>query len=229
MKLLLTLKRYGNDGPWSTFNLQIGDHNEPQQVRVLPAFHHGHIVVVARDGCPDGQLPRNCSAHRGSVFDWKTTDWWDGSTKMAVNKTSPFPPEGGFGRLNTTVSIPGESPLKLRSQNVLLTQSMDPFVGVLGLAEDDGTLLSGQSTSLKTAMQSSSSPKRAMTFSYTAGCTSGKTILNNVNSAVGSYRFCSFCHTSLFQQEALSCRSISIKSWLAQRPENARILSTALP
>lgn len=188
MKLLLTLKREGNDGPWSTFNLQIGDHNEPQQVRVLPAFHHGHIVVVARDGYPDGQLPRNCSAHRGSVFDWKTTDWWDGSTKITGNKTSPFPPEGGFGRLNTTVSIPGESPLKLRNQNVLLTQSMDPFVGVLGLAQDDGTLLSGQSTFLKTAMQSSSSPKRARHLAILLGVLLVRQSRNSVNSTVGLYR-----------------------------------------
>lgn len=177
VSISLTAGRDGNDGPWSTFNLQIGEHKEAQQVRVLPAFHHGHIVVVARDGCPDGQLPRNCSLHRGGLFDWKNTNWWDGETKMIGNKTSPFPPGGDLGRLNTSVYITGESPVKLRSQNVLLTRNMDPFVGLVGLAQDDKTLVAGQSTFLRSALQSPPTPKRAMTFSYTAGVASGKTSL----------------------------------------------------
>jgi hypothetical protein len=181
----LTVDRDGNDGPWSTFNLQIGEQKQPMQlIRVLPAFHHGHIIAVARDGCPDGQLPKNCSEIRGSVFDYKTTNWWDGNTRLFGNTTSPFPPGGSIGamgRLNTTVIITGESPTKLQSQNILLTQTMDPFVGVVGLAQDDNTLVVGQRTFLRTAIQPSSSIQRAMAFSYTAGVASSKSLYKNEN------------------------------------------------
>lgn len=178
MNKVLIVDRDGNDGPWSTFNLQLGEQKQtPQMVRVVPAFHHGHLVVVAREGCPDGKLPRNCSEHRGGVFDYKRAVWWDTNTKIIGNLTSQFPPGDPLGRINITVSITGDSPTKLPSQNVLLTRTMDPFIGEVGLSQDDETLVTGQLTFLRSALQSPI--KKSTSFSYTAGVASSENTHEN--------------------------------------------------
>jgi hypothetical protein len=69
--------------------------------------------------------------------------------------------------MNSTVFITGDSPVKLLNQNVILTQSMDPFVGTVGLSQEDRTLVPGQSTFLSSALKSLDGAVKS--FSYTAG------------------------------------------------------------
>ena len=68
MALSIAASEYweGNDGPWSTFVVNIG--SQGQQMRVLPASSQSAIsVVLDPDGCPP-QYPANCSALRGNLF-----------------------------------------------------------------------------------------------------------------------------------------------------------------
>jgi hypothetical protein len=55
----------GNDGPWSSFAIQIG--NKPQNVRVLPSTASTSTWVVYDAGCPD-DAPSNCADSRGGTF-----------------------------------------------------------------------------------------------------------------------------------------------------------------
>src|SRR5271170_6168431 len=57
--------REGDDGSWSTFNLQIG--TPPQNVRVLPSITDGSIWAVLPQGCGSSD-PSDCPNMRGGTF-----------------------------------------------------------------------------------------------------------------------------------------------------------------
>lgn len=63
----------GNDGPWSTFLINIG--TPAQQMRVLPASSQSSIWVVLQQGCPT-QYPANCADLRGGIFQPSTSVSW---------------------------------------------------------------------------------------------------------------------------------------------------------
>src|SRR6266480_3728283 len=61
----------GNDGPWSTFPLQVG--TPAQEVRVLIAMAGQQTWVVAPDGCTAAGEPSNCPTLRGGIFNFNTS------------------------------------------------------------------------------------------------------------------------------------------------------------
>ena len=65
--------REGNDGPWSTFFVQVG--NPPQVMRVLVSTAAAASWVVLEQGCPSTG-PVNCNSSRGGLFDLSTSSSW---------------------------------------------------------------------------------------------------------------------------------------------------------
>ncbi|PNS19722.1 hypothetical protein CAC42_7689 [Sphaceloma murrayae] len=63
----------GNDGPWSTFAVQIG--NPPQTVRVLPSSSGSSIWAVLPEGCTE-EDPADCATRRGVLFDYNNSTTW---------------------------------------------------------------------------------------------------------------------------------------------------------
>jgi hypothetical protein len=55
----------GNDGPWSSFPLQVG--TPPQTVRVQVGTSANAVMTISPDGCPP-TFPSDCSDLRGKVF-----------------------------------------------------------------------------------------------------------------------------------------------------------------
>lgn len=65
--------RDGNDGPWSTFGMDLGSNT--QQVRLLPATGQGAVWAVVPEGCT-GQDPASCKDTRGGLYLRNTTSSW---------------------------------------------------------------------------------------------------------------------------------------------------------
>ncbi|KAI9664901.1 MAG: hypothetical protein M1821_006349 [Bathelium mastoideum] len=63
----------GNDGPWSSFELQVGNH--PQQVRAFPATSLPFINVIPTYGCVTGG-PSDCADFRGGLFSSNQSLTW---------------------------------------------------------------------------------------------------------------------------------------------------------
>ncbi|KAF2205701.1 acid protease [Delitschia confertaspora ATCC 74209] len=63
----------GNDGPWSTFALQIGQ--KPQPLRLLPSTSSSFTYVVTAPGCPPS-FPQNCPDSRGNLFNSNNSLTW---------------------------------------------------------------------------------------------------------------------------------------------------------
>jgi hypothetical protein len=74
----------GNDGPWSTFHVWVGDATEPFEV--LPASSLSMTLVVLQEGCPQG-APTDCPMLRGNVFNTRNSSTWENRTQR---DDSPF-------------------------------------------------------------------------------------------------------------------------------------------
>ncbi|QIW95932.1 hypothetical protein AMS68_001450 [Peltaster fructicola] len=57
----------GNDGPWSSFPIQVGGGSTSQNVRVFPATAAYNTWTIGPDGCPSG-LVNDCANKRGGLF-----------------------------------------------------------------------------------------------------------------------------------------------------------------
>lgn len=72
----------GNDGPWSSFVLQVG--TPPQEVRVLPSTASSSTWVIMEDpGCNSAPIP-NCPASRGKTFNSSISGTWKGNLQWSV-------------------------------------------------------------------------------------------------------------------------------------------------
>ncbi|KAF2402809.1 acid protease [Trichodelitschia bisporula] len=63
----------GNDGPWSTFGMQIG--TPPASLRLLPANGQGAVWVIVPEGCTKDD-PTDCPNSRGNLFKRDTSSTW---------------------------------------------------------------------------------------------------------------------------------------------------------
>ncbi|KAF2154051.1 acid protease [Myriangium duriaei CBS 260.36] len=73
----------GNDGPWSTFPLQIGV--SPQLVRVLPSTSSYNNWAVAPGGCPSF-YPSSCPVDRGGLYNANRSPSWTAFTSLALGQ-----------------------------------------------------------------------------------------------------------------------------------------------
>ena len=75
--------RDGNDGPWSTFTVQIG--TPPQSVRLLISTASAQTWAVAAEGCGSGD-PTNCVQSRGGRYDYNASSSWVPNLASASNQ-----------------------------------------------------------------------------------------------------------------------------------------------
>ncbi|KAF2165181.1 hypothetical protein M409DRAFT_67450 [Zasmidium cellare ATCC 36951] len=138
----------GDDGQWSTFQIQVG--TPPQTVRVLPgtsASAGTALWVVIPVGCTSvNPTLENCEGERGELFQSNLSTTW--STQNLVNN-----PDGAIYSLNTveeaglglsgngsygydtvTFGLPGSDLPTLHDQLVVGIWTDDFFLGSLGLS-----------------------------------------------------------------------------------------------
>jgi hypothetical protein len=63
----------GNDGPWSSFAIRVG--NKPQNIRVMPSTASTSTWMIYNQGCPVGG-PDNCGDTRGGLFNPNNSLTW---------------------------------------------------------------------------------------------------------------------------------------------------------
>ena len=64
----------GNDGPWSSFPIQIG--TPPQTVKILPSTKGSQTWAVLPEGCIQSD-PANCTTARGGVYQPNSSSTWN--------------------------------------------------------------------------------------------------------------------------------------------------------
>ncbi|KAI1266371.1 acid protease [Xylariaceae sp. FL1019] len=79
----------GNDGPWSTFDLRVGENNQDIRVIVSTASPES-FVVLSEYGClsavfPDG-VPDDCAVSRGNLFNHNDSSTWNAVGDYGINQ-----------------------------------------------------------------------------------------------------------------------------------------------
>lgn len=165
----------GNDGPWSTFPIQIGA--PPQIVKILPSTAGSQTWVVLPQGCVQSD-PANCSISRGGLFQYTSSATWRDNTG-AVNSLFPLPVEdnlnainvaGLYGSDNITLGGQGSGGPMLGNQTVAGIANKDFYLGQFGL-NPRPLKLPGETVALSdyVSQLNNSGLIPSLAWSYTAG------------------------------------------------------------
>lgn len=150
----------GNDGPWSSFAIVVGD--PPDTLLVLPSTSGRSTWVVLPLGCEARDDPDNCDSQRGGIFNPanSTTFKQIGDTYYQLNfgpelPLSPaLPPDLNY----SGASLPGTDKLAfgfnsddaptLENQLIVGFPAKVPFLGTLGLSAFNETVVNYQDVHL---------------------------------------------------------------------------------
>ncbi|KAF2675127.1 acid protease [Microthyrium microscopicum] len=183
----------GNDGPWSTFNVQVGE--PAQTIAVLPVPYRNALVVVGPEACPTDPQFASCGQDRGGTYNrtasstWQNVDSmkWDptesvvlpptrknsanGNNMVQPGSTAPNGPVSmhkfGYDQIKGLPGKNGTASWQVPNQGILSLTGMYPFIGMMGL----GTKFSGTSknpTSFFDNVRIANNLK-SVSWSYTAG------------------------------------------------------------
>ncbi|KAI9776659.1 MAG: hypothetical protein M1839_009465 [Geoglossum umbratile] len=125
----------GNDGPWSTFGVQVG--TPPQNVRVLPSTSSSSLWVVLPQGCTPND-PVDCWSLRGFVFKPNASSTWSdqGLFQLPLYPLEALGYSGNadYGFDNVTLAWQGQGGVVLGHQVVAGIATKDFYMGMLGLS-----------------------------------------------------------------------------------------------
>lgn len=114
--------REGNDGPWSSFALQIG--TPPQNVKVMVSTAATQTWVVLPQGCTVLD-PANCAKSRGSVFMPNSSSTWspnlaspNGLFNLGLEEDLGIYGNGLYGFDNITLGWQGSGGPSLVNQTI---------------------------------------------------------------------------------------------------------------
>ena len=163
--------RDGNDGPWSSFSIQVG--TPPQSLRLLPSNSGNAIWPILLQGCGIGD-PNNCGDLRGNLFFPNTSSTWTniGFYGLILTEEAGLGYNGNanFGYDNATLGLPGDGLPTLSRQVVEGFAAKDFYIGSLGLsprAVNISTLNDPQPSFLGALAQQNLTPSTS--WAYTAG------------------------------------------------------------
>ena len=133
----------GNDGPWSSFTLQIG--TPAQTVNVLVLTASSQMWTVLQEGCiaSDGA---ECAELRGGVFDIdKSTTWvpvkaspiGTGTFSTGLEENLGYATHGKYGYDTVALGWPGSGGPSLDQQIVAGIAAKEFYLGHLGLLPYD--------------------------------------------------------------------------------------------
>ncbi|KAF1990480.1 acid protease [Aulographum hederae CBS 113979] len=125
----------GNDGPWSTFGVQVG--TPTQNVRLLPWSGGTAVWVVVPEGCtPDD--PHDCPDDRGMIFDRNASITWEeiGIYELAITEEGKlgYSGNGVYGNDTVTLGWQGQGLPTLDRQVVTGIPPKDFYLGVIPLS-----------------------------------------------------------------------------------------------
>lgn len=167
-----TQKFEGNDGPWSTFPIQIG--TPPQTVNVLPSTAGSQTWAILPQGCSNTD-PTNCTASRGGAFQPNTSSTWNqnddtanGLFPLLLDNNLGYSGAGYYGY--DTVVLGGQGGLSLIQQAVAGIATKEFYLGLFGLSPQATTLPDATRALPDFIFQlNASSVIPSLSWSYTAG------------------------------------------------------------
>lgn len=163
--------RDGNDGPWSSFTIQVG--TPPQTLRLLPSNSGNAVWPVLPQGCGVGD-PNNCGDLRGTLFLPNTSSTWSniGFYGLVLTEEAGLGYSGNanFGYDNVTLGWLGGGLPALSRQVIEGFAVTDFSIGSFGLsphAVNISTLIDPQPSFLGALAQQNKTP--GTSWAYTAG------------------------------------------------------------
>ncbi|KAF2733622.1 acid protease [Polyplosphaeria fusca] len=164
----------GNDGPWSSFPIQVGNHE--QIVRVLPSTASTSTWVVFGEGCPD-DAPSDCPDSRGKIFNPNNSLTWVPNSifELGVEENLiTWPVNGAFGFDSLTLGWQGSGiPAVEHTVIAGIGDTAFSWLGALGLNPrptnfSGGSFINNPQTSFLSALRHQNSIP-SVSWSYTAG------------------------------------------------------------
>lgn len=165
------IDRDGNDGPWSSFFIRVG--NPAQYVRVLASTTVPETWVVLNSGCIESD-PSGCDQARGSLFNPNTSTTWQDQGLFALGVETNLPytsnyDNGDYGFDTMGLGL-GGSGVTVNHSVVAGVATKDFFLGNLGLTPRpvNFTKFDDPKTSLLSNLRNSNSIP-SLSFGYSAG------------------------------------------------------------
>ncbi len=161
--------REGNDGPWSTFTVQVG--SPAQNVRLLISTAGTATWVILPEGCPTGSRAE-CVNLRGQQFNWNASSSWQFNDyyDLVLQSNLGYAGSGAFGFDRVALGWQGDGGPVLDHQVVAGIATEDFWLGSFGLTPrpTNFTDFNGpQPSFLQTLQNKSEIP--SLSWSYTAG------------------------------------------------------------
>ena len=164
----------GNDGPWSTFVLQIGE--PPQSVEVIASTAGYQTIAILPGGCISSD-PSTCATDRGALFNPNSSTTWKANTvtpnstfTLNLDTNLGYNENGLFGYDTVQMGWDGSGGPSLDQQIVAGIETKDFFLGMFGLnpRPTNFTTLNTQAPSyMSTLLDQKVIP--SLSWGYTAG------------------------------------------------------------
>lgn len=162
--------RDGNDGPWSTFVVRIG--NPPQTVRVLASTTIPETWVVLVDGCTPRDGPK-CANSRGNLFNKTISTTWEdqGNFTLGAERNLNFTEfdRGNYGNDTLTLGYDGSGGLSLDRQVIAGIATKHFYLGYLGLTPRPVNFSETESSSSYLSNLKEQRKIPSLSFGYSAG------------------------------------------------------------
>lgn len=166
----------GDDGPWSSFLINVG--NPPQQLQVLVSTEVSSTWVVAPGGCGPA-YPLNCTGARGGAYDSTKSSTWNVKANYTLdaetNLGNPYSANNQVGTYGyDTIEVPGQSGVanvSLDHQVIAAIETNTYYLGNLGLASRNITFGTDSSDISPSFLESLRNENLipSLSYGYTAG------------------------------------------------------------
>ena len=175
----------GDDGPWSSFLIDVG--SPPQQVQVLVSTDVSSTWVVAPGGCGPA-YPVNCTGARGGAYDSTKSSTWNANALYTLNaETNLGNPYGASNQIGSygydTIGVPGQGEVanvSVNHQVIAAIETNTYYLGNLGLSSQNITFAADSSNTSPSFLGSLRNENLipSLSFGYTAGASYRKAASN---------------------------------------------------
>lgn len=166
----------GDDGPWSSFLISVG--NPPQQLQVLVSTEVSSTWVIAPQACGSA-YPANCTGARGGAYDSTKSSTWNVNALYSLgeetNLGDPYNDNTQIGNFGyDTIGVPGQSGaanVSLDNQVIAAIETNTYYLGNLGLSAQNITFNPDSSDTSPSFLGSLKNENLipSLSFGYTAG------------------------------------------------------------
>ena len=184
----MTFDRDGNDGPWSSFAVQIG--YPPQSVKLLVSTALAQTWAIDPQGCGSGD-PSNCAQLRGGEYNYNSSSSWvpnlaNVSTQiyyLTLESNLDYEGLGRYGFDDTTFEFQGGGQVTMKNQTVAGIATKEYYMGLFGLAPS-ATNFSSDRNAVPSLMENMRSQGKipSISWGYTAGNQYRKFLIGTFNS-----------------------------------------------